>query len=88
MVDMTKEEFEQTARKIIAENLNQDIEDVKPEAQFSQDLGADSLDIVELVMALEEKFDLEIPDEDGEKLKTVKEATDYIWDKLNQKVSK
>lgn len=82
--NMSKEEFEAEARKLIAENLSQDIEDVKPESEFINDLGADSLDTVELMMALEEKFDLEIPDEDAEKLKSVKEATDYIWDKLQK----
>lgn len=82
--NMSKEEFEGIARKLIAENLSQDIEDVTPESEFINDLGADSLDTVELMMALEEKFDLEIPDEDAEKLKSVKDATEYIWDKLQK----
>ncbi len=85
MMDIkSKEELETVARKLIAENLSQEIEDVKPESQFIQDLGADSLDTVELMMALEEKFDLEIPDEDAEKLKSVRDAVDYIWDKIQK----
>ena len=85
MMDIkSKEELEEVARKLIAENLSQEIEDVKPESQFIQDLGADSLDTVELMMALEEKFDLEIPDEDAEKLKSVRDAVDYIWDKIQK----
>lgn len=82
--EMTKEEFEQKARAVIAEYLSQEITDVKPEAEFVKDLGADSLDTVELVMALEDKFEVEIPDEDGEKLKCVKDALDYIWDKATK----
>jgi acyl carrier protein len=82
--NMSKEEFELMARKLIAENLSQELEDVKPESAFIDDLGADSLDTVELMMALEEKFDLEIPDEDAEKLKCVKDATEYIWEKLQK----
>lgn len=82
--NMSKEEFELMARKLIAENLSQELEDVKPESEFINDLGADSLDTVELMMALEEKFDLEIPDEDAEKLKCVKDATEYIWEKLQK----
>jgi acyl carrier protein len=60
------------------EQLGVDAEEVKPEASFVDDLGADSLDVVELVMALEEEFGLEISDEDAEKLSTVKEAIGYI----------
>lgn len=82
--NMSKDEFELMARKLIAENLSQELEDVKPESEFINDLGADSLDTVELMMALEEKFDLEIPDEDAEKLKSVKDATEYIWEKLQK----
>ena len=65
-------------KAIIVEQLGVDAEDVKTEASFVDDLGADSLDIVELVMALEEEFDLEIPDEDAEKIRTVGEAVKYI----------
>lgn len=64
--------------KIIEEQLGVDPDRIKPEASFIDDLGADSLDIVELVMAMEEEFDLEIPDEDAEKLKTVQDVTSYI----------
>ena len=63
---------------IIVEQLGVDPEKVKPEATFIDDLGADSLDIVELVMAMEEEFDLEIPDEDAEKLKTVQDVASYL----------
>lgn len=64
--------------KIIEEQLGVDQEKIKPEASFIDDLGADSLDIVELVMAMEEEFDIEIPDEDAEKLKTVGDVTSYL----------
>lgn len=65
-------------KRIIAEQLGIDEDEVVPEASFIDDLGADSLDIVELIMAFEEEFDLEIPDEDAEKIKTVQNAIDYI----------
>ena len=65
-------------REIVVEQLNVDEGSVKEESKFADDLGADSLDVVELVMALEEKFDIEIPDEDAEKIATVKDAMDYI----------
>ncbi|HYG98728.1 MAG TPA: acyl carrier protein [Terriglobales bacterium] len=65
-------------KQIIVEQLGVDEGEVTPNASFVDDLGADSLDTVELVMAFEEAFDLEIPDEDAEKIKTVKDATDYI----------
>jgi acyl carrier protein len=64
--------------KIIEEQLGVDAERVKPESSFIDDLGADSLDIVELVMAMEEEFDIEIPDEDAEKLRTVSDVTKYL----------
>ncbi|MFA7467068.1 MAG: acyl carrier protein [Desulfotomaculaceae bacterium] len=67
-------------KAIIVEQLGVDADDVKTEASFVDDLGADSLDIVELVMALEEKFDLQIPDEDAEKIRKVGEAVKYIQD--------
>ncbi len=63
---------------IIVEQLGVEDEEVKIESTFVDDLGADSLDIVELVMALEEEFDMEIPDEDAEKIKTVGDAVKYI----------
>ena len=65
-------------KSIIVEQLGVDEEEVTPEASFTEDLGADSLDIVELVMAFEEEFGLEIPDEEAEKINKVKEAIDYI----------
>jgi acyl carrier protein len=68
-------------KEIIVEQLAVDPERVKPEASFIDDLGADSLDIVELVMAMEEEFDLEIPDEDAEKLRTVLDVQNYLESK-------
>ena len=65
-------------KEIICEQLNVSAEDVVPEASFVDDLGADSLDQVELIMAMEEEFDVSIPDEDAEKIATVKDALDYI----------
>jgi len=65
-------------KKIIAEKLSVDLEEVVPEASFVDDLGADSLDLVELIMSMEEEFDIDISDEDAEKLVTVKDAIDYI----------
>ena len=65
-------------KSIIVEQLGVDAEEVTPTASFTDDLGADSLDIVELVMAFEEEFGLEIPDEEAEKIGTVQDATDYI----------
>lgn len=74
---MNKEIFEKV-KKIVAEQLEVEESEVKPEASFANDLGADSLDTVELVMALEEEFEVEIPDEAAEKIQTVEEAVDYI----------
>ena len=65
-------------KSIIVEQLGVDAEEVTPEASFTDDLGADSLDIVELVMAFEEEFGIEIPDEDAEKISNVRDAVDYI----------
>ena len=65
-------------KKIVVEHLNVDAEKVTESASFIEDLGSDSLDTVELVMAFEEAFDLDIPDEDAEKIATVKDAVDYI----------
>ena len=69
--------------EIIIDQLGVDEKQVNPEASFIDDLGADSLDTVELVMALEEEFDVEIPDEDAEKISTVQNAVDYIKDQTN-----
>jgi acyl carrier protein len=72
---------EERVKKIIAEQLGVEEDDVVPEAKFVEDLGADSLDTVELVMALEEEFEIEIPDEDAEKILTVAAAVDFIKEK-------
>ena len=69
---------EQQVKKIVAEQLGVKEEEVTNDASFVDDLGADSLDTVELVMAFDEAFDIEIPDEDAEKIRTVKDAIDYI----------
>ena len=73
---------EERVKKIIAEQLGVDEDDVVPEAKFVEDLGADSLDTVELVMALEEEFEIEIPDEDAEKIQTVSAAIDFVKEKV------
>ena len=65
-------------KEVVVEQLDCDPAEVKEDSRFVEDLGADSLDVVELVMALEEKFDIEIPDEDAEKIKTVADAIKYI----------
>ena len=70
--------IEQRVKKIVAEQLGVAEAEIKNEASFVNDLGADSLDTVELVMAFEEAFDIEIPDEDAEKIRTVQDAVDYI----------
>ena len=69
---------EQKVKEIVAEQLGKTVDEVKNEFSFQDDLGADSLDIVELVMALEEAFGCEIPDEEAEKITTVQAAIDYI----------
>ena len=76
---------EQKVKQIIVEQLGVDENQVDNTASFVDDLGADSLDIVELVMAFEEAFDLDIPDEDAEKIMTVKDAVDYIEGKAAKK---
>ncbi len=68
-------------KKVVVEQLEVAEDEVTPQASFVDDLGADSLDVVELVMGLEEEFDVEIPDEDAEKITTVQEAVSYIDDK-------
>ena len=70
--------IEDKVKKIIAEKLSVDMEEVIPEASFVDDLGADSLDLVELIMSMEEEFDVEISDEDAEKITTVKAAYEYV----------
>ncbi|MDP1808904.1 MAG: acyl carrier protein [Actinomycetota bacterium] len=69
-------------KEIVVDQLGVDAEEVKLNSAFVDDLGADSLDVVELVMALEEEFNLEIPDEDAERISTVSEAVNYIEEKL------
>ena len=76
---------EQKVKQIIVEQLGVDEAQVDAGASFVDDLGADSLDIVELIMAFEEAFDLDVPDEDAEKMATVKDAIDYIEAKMAKK---
>ena len=75
---MAEKSIEQRVKDIIVEQLGVNPDQVTPDAKFIEDLGADSLDTVELVMALEEEFGHEIPDEQAEKIRTVKDAIDYI----------
>jgi len=77
-------DIEQRVKEIIADQLGEPVENITPEKDFVNDLGADSLDVVELVMALEEEFGIEIPEEDAEKIKTVGDAINYIKQKLGQ----
>jgi acyl carrier protein len=80
---MTEVEIFEKIKKIVMEQLGVELDKVTMEASFTDDLGADSLDAVEFVMALEETFDMEIPDEDAEKIKTIGDAVKYVSDKLN-----
>ena len=73
-----REEIAQKARELIAESLGVSPDEIRSESSFIDDLGADSLDIVELVMEIEKQFELEIPDEEAEKISTVQDAVDYI----------
>ena len=75
---MTTNNIEERVKKIIVEQLGVDAAEVTPQAHFVNDLGADSLDTVELVMALEEEFDAEIPDDQAEKIQTVGQAVEFI----------
>lgn len=75
---MTAEEVTEKVRDIIAERLDVKRSEVVPSASFIDDLNADSLDIVELVMGIEKDFDIEIPDDEAEKIRTVQDAVDYI----------
>jgi len=74
-------DIESKVRSIIVEKLGVDESDITPEASFTNDLGADSLDTVELIMEFEKEFDITIPDEDAEKIATVGEAVDYLTEK-------
>jgi len=76
---------DEKVKGIISEQLGVKKEEIKPESSFIDDLGADSLDTVEVVMALEEEFGIEIPDEDAEKITTVGDASKYIADKMGKK---
>lgn len=79
---MKKEEVLSRLKEIIMDRLSVEEDQIVPEATFVEDLGADSLDIVELIMGIEEEFDIEIPDEDAEKLTSVGEATNYTLSKI------
>jgi acyl carrier protein len=79
---MSSEQVEQKVKQIVVEQLGVDENQVDPTASFVDDLGADSLDIVELIMAFEEAFELDIPDEEAEKIVTVKDAVAYIEAKM------
>jgi acyl carrier protein len=79
---MSQTEIFEKVKKIVADQLSVEIGTITPQSSFQNDLGADSLDTVELVMALEEEFDIEIPDEAAEKITTVQEAVDYINNKV------
>ena len=68
-------------KAVVVEQLGVNADEVKEDSKFVEDLGADSLDVVELVMALEEKFDIEIPDDEAEKIRTVKDVVNYIENK-------
>lgn len=79
---MTKEQIFEKVKGIIVDQLGVDEDEVKPEASFLNDLGADSLDLVELIMAIEEEFDIEIPDEEAERIQTVNDAVEYIKENI------
>jgi acyl carrier protein len=80
-------DIDERVKKIIVEQLGVEENKVVPEASFVEDLGADSLDNVELVMALEEQFDTEIPDEDAQKILTVRDAIEYVSSRVLEKES-
>jgi acyl carrier protein len=79
---MQSEEIMAKLKELVIDRLNVEEDQIKPDASFIEDLGADSLDIVELIMGIEEEFDVEIPDEDAEKLTNVGEALAYVKGKL------
>lgn len=83
-MSIAREEIEEKVKKIVVEQLGVKEEEVSNESSFVDDLGADSLDTVELVMALEEEFKCDIPDEEAEKIQTVQQAIDYIVNALNK----
>ncbi len=79
---MLSEEHLKRLKALVVERLGVDESEIVPSASFVEDLNADSLDLVELIMSLEEEFDIEIPDEDAEKIRTVQDAMDYLADRL------
>jgi acyl carrier protein len=81
---MDMKQLEEKVKDIIVEELGVEREKLKSEASFMEDLGADSLDTVELVMAFEKEFDIDIPDEEAEKLRTVGDAMKYLHDKMGK----
>ena len=81
---MDMKQLEEKVKDIIVEELGVERDKLKPEASFMEDLGADSLDTVELVMAFEKEFDIDIPDEEAEKLRTVGQAMQYLHDKMGK----
>ncbi|MCT9852414.1 acyl carrier protein [Priestia megaterium] len=85
---MTKEEILVKGKQIIVERLEVEEEKINLESNFKEDLGADSLDIVELIMELEDQFELEIPDEEAENFSTVGEVVDYFYNHLQGKLVK
>jgi acyl carrier protein len=80
---MTDEEIFQRVKKVVVEQMRINEDEVRPEVSFTEDLGADSLTVVELVMQLEEEFGVDIPDDDVPNLKTVQDAVNYIQSKLS-----
>jgi acyl carrier protein len=81
---MDMKQLEEKVKDIIVEELGVERDKLKPEASFMEDLGADSLDTVELVMAFEKEFDIDIPDDEAEKLRTVGDAMKYLHDKMGK----
>ena len=81
---MDMKQLEEKVKDIIVEELGVERDKLTPEASFMEDLGADSLDTVELVMAFEKEFDIDIPDEEAEKLRTVGQAMKYLHDKMGK----
>ena len=81
----SRDEIKEKVTQIVCDNLGVNKEQVTDSTSFTEDIGADSLDIVELVMELEEEFEITIPDEEAEKIKTVGEAIDYIMKELEKK---
>ncbi len=84
---MTREEVRKTLVAIISEKLGKDEKDITDNSTFTTDLGADSLDVVELIMEMEKAFNISIPDDDAEKISTVGDAINYIMSKIQNKTS-